>query len=98
MSIEGNYYALVIVDDYSKFTWTLFLSLKNNSFKAFRKLTKLIQNEKELKIKALRSNHGGEFQNEEFETFCEENNINHKFSTSRTPQQNEVIESKNYVK
>ena len=45
----------------------------------------MIQNEKDLKIKALRSDHRGEFQNEEFETFCEENGINHNFSALRTP-------------
>jgi len=55
MSIGGNYYALVIMDNYSRFTWTLFLPLKNNAFKAFQKLAKLIQNEKDLKIKALRT-------------------------------------------
>ena len=27
-SYGGNYYALVIVDDYSRFTWTFFLTLK----------------------------------------------------------------------
>ena len=32
----------------------------------------MIQNEKDLKIKALRSDHWGEFQNEDFETFFEE--------------------------
>ena len=46
MSMGGNYYALVSVDDYSRFTWTLILSLKNNAFKVFHKLAKLIQNEK----------------------------------------------------
>ena len=76
MSIGENYYTLVIVNNYSRFTWTLFLSLKNNAFKAFCKLAKLIQNEKDLKIKALRSDHGGKFQNEKFETFCKEMVLN----------------------
>lgn len=38
-----------------------YLSLKSNAFKAFRKLATMIQNEKNLKINALRSDHGGEF-------------------------------------
>ena len=38
MSFGGNYYALVIVDDYSRFTWTLFLTHKKDSFHAFKKL------------------------------------------------------------
>jgi len=50
---------------------------------------------KDLKIKALRNDHGGELQNEEFETFCEENGINYNFSTPRTPQENGVVERKN---
>jgi len=48
-----------------------------------------------LKIKVLRSDHGGEFQNELFENFCEENGIMHDFSTPSTPQQNGVVERKN---
>jgi len=28
MSFGGNYYALVVVDDFSRFTWTLFLDSK----------------------------------------------------------------------
>jgi len=67
MSLGGNYYGLVLVDDYSRFTWTLFLKTKNEAFDAFRKLTKVIQNEKGLNIVSLRSDHGGEFQNESFE-------------------------------
>jgi len=44
----------------------------------------LVPNEKDLKIKILRSDHGGEFQNESFENFCDENGILHKFCTSDT--------------
>ena len=46
MSIGGNYYALVTVDDYSRYTWTLFLSSKSIASKAFQKLAKLIQKAK----------------------------------------------------
>jgi transposase InsO family protein len=95
MSFGGNYYALVIVDDYSRYTWTLFISHKNDAFVAFRKLAKIIQNEKDLKIASIRSDHGGEFQNEAFENFCNENGIQHTFSSPRTPQQNGVVERKN---
>jgi len=66
MSLGVNYYGLAIVDDYSRFTWTLFLKTKNEAFEAFRKLAKMIQNEKGLNIVSLGSDHGGEFQNESF--------------------------------
>ena len=95
MSFGGNYYALVIVDDFSRYTWTLFLTNKNEAFRAFKKLAKVIQNEKNLNIASIRSDHGGEFENEAFENFCEENGIDHTFSCPRTPQQNGVVERKN---
>jgi len=40
MSLGGNYYALVIVDDYSRYTWTLFLKSKSDAFSAFKKLAR----------------------------------------------------------
>ena len=67
----------------------------SEAFKEFKKFAVLVQNEKDLKIKAIRSDHGGEFQNELFENFCEEHGISHNFSAPRTPQQNGVVERKN---
>ena len=69
MSLGGNYYALVIVDDFFTFTWILILAAKKETFYAFKKLAKVLENEKGFKIVSLRSDHGGEFQNESFEHF-----------------------------
>ena len=55
MSSSGNYYGLVIIDDYSRFTWTLFLKTKNEAIDAFGKLAKVIQNEKGLNIVSIRN-------------------------------------------
>ena len=55
----------------------------------------MIQNEKGLNIVSVRSDHGGEFKNESFEIFFEENEIHHNFFAPRTPQQNGVEERKN---
>jgi len=71
------------------------LKTKNEAFDAFRKLAKVIQNEKGLNIVSIRSDHGDEFQNESFEKFYEENGIQHNFFSPRTPQQNGVVERKN---
>ena len=46
-------------------------------------------------ISSNRSDHGGEFQNRDFQEFCELNGYNHNFSTLRNPQQNRVVERKN---
>ena len=45
-SLGGNLYALVVVDDYSRFTWTMFLASKQDAFDAFVVLAKKVQNER----------------------------------------------------
>ena len=60
-SLAGNYYALVIVDDFSRYTWTLFLASKNDAYKAFKKVAKVLHNENENRIKQIRSDHGESF-------------------------------------
>ena len=46
-SLGGNFYALGLVDDYSHFTWTFFISCKSDTFSVFRKFAKIVQNEKD---------------------------------------------------
>ena len=45
----------------------------------------------------IRSDHGKEFENARFESFCEKNGIKKEFSTPKTPQQNGVVNRKNRV-
>src|SRR5574338_561147 len=94
-SINHNRYVFVIVDDFSRYTWIFFLKNKSDTFDNFKVFVKRIQNIKTLKIKNIRSDHGGEFENEVFEQFCNKKGINHNFSFPRTPQQNGVVERKN---
>jgi hypothetical protein len=94
-SLSGKHYAFVIVDDFSKFTWVLFLNLKNEVLKVFKNFCKKVQNEKQYSITTIRSDHGGEFDNIAFDDFCKENGYEHHFSAPRTPQQNGVVERKN---
>ncbi|KAK2422442.1 hypothetical protein QL285_032975 [Trifolium repens] len=96
-SLGGNYYGLVIVDDYSRFCWTLFLSNKSDTLSAFKQFAKMIQNKLDLKIISIRSDHGGEFENNNFDKFCSKHGIEHNFSAPRTPQQNGVVERKNRI-
>jgi len=50
MSLGGNYYGLVIVDDYSRFTWTFFIATKDETYHAFKRFVKVIQNKKDCSI------------------------------------------------
>jgi len=93
-SLYGSKYGLVIVDDYNRWTWIKFLRSKDKTYDVFSNFCTQIQSEKEMKILKVRSYHGGEFENEPFEAFCEKHGIIHEFSSPRTPQQNGVVERK----
>ena len=93
--MNRKYYAFIIVDDFSRYTWVLFLTNKDDALDAFKVLCKKIQNEKGYGIACIRSDHGEEFENYAFETFCNNLGIVHQFSSPRTPQQNGVVERKN---
>ncbi|GJR37012.1 retrovirus-related pol polyprotein from transposon TNT 1-94 [Tanacetum coccineum] len=89
-SYGGNLYTLVVVDDYSRYTWTRFLKTKNEAFEKFEILSKKIQNQLGSSIVAIRMDHGWEFDNEvQFRAFCDAQGISHNFSAPRTPQSNE---------
>ncbi|GJS55756.1 retrovirus-related pol polyprotein from transposon TNT 1-94 [Tanacetum coccineum] len=95
-SYRGNRYTLVIVDDYSRYTWTRFLKDKTEAFDQFEIFSKKIQNQLGCTIVSIRTDHGREFDNEvQFREFCNANGITHNFSAPRTPQSNGVVERKN---
>jgi len=50
LSLDVHLYALVIIDDFSRYTWTLFLAVKNDTFHDFKRLAKMLENEKSSKI------------------------------------------------
>jgi transposase InsO family protein len=95
ISIGGNKYGLVIVDDYSRFTWVFFLHDKSETQAVLKKFLKRAQNEFDGKIKKIRSDNDTEFKNTQVEDYLNEEGINHEFLAPYTPQQNGVAERKN---
>jgi hypothetical protein len=55
ISICGNKYGLVIVDDYSRFTWVFFLQDKDETQEVLKKFLKRAQNEFNDKVKIIKS-------------------------------------------
>jgi transposase InsO family protein len=94
-SIGGSKYCLVIVDDYSCFTWVFILQEKSQTQETLKGFLRRAQNEFELRIKKIRSDNGTEFKNSQIEGFLEDEGIKHEFSSPYTPQQNGVVERKN---
>ena len=94
-SLGGKKYILVMVDDYSRYTWVDFLRSKDETFIAFQSICLGIQNEKDTMITRIRSDRGTEFTNSGIIEYCAANGILQEFSSPRTPQQNGVAERKN---
>jgi transposase InsO family protein len=81
ISIDGSKYCLVIVDDYSRFTWVFFLQEKSQTQDTLKGFLRQPQNEFGLRIKKIRSDNGTEFKNSQIKGFLEEDGIKHEFST-----------------
>lgn len=95
LSLGRKRYVFVIVDDYSRFTWVIFLGHKDETFERFVEYCNRVENEQGLKINTIRSDHGGEFENRLFDELCASRGYRHEYSAPRTPQQNGVVERKN---
>jgi transposase InsO family protein len=94
-ALGGRRYGLVIVDDYSRYTWMFLLKSKDETHKFFTKFAKQAERIFEEVIKTIRTDNGSEFKNYAMEDFMSEEGIKHEFSRPYTPQQNGVVERKN---
>jgi len=79
---------LVLVDDYSKYTWVFFLVYNNESSKMFEVFYKRVHMKKDFYISSIRSDHGTRFKSKRFKMFCESRSIHH----------NEVVERNNVTR
>ena len=92
----GKWYVLVIVDDFSRYSWVFFMEGKDEAFSHARDLILRLQTElPKNAIRAIRSDNGTEFKNSQFDTFCASLGLEHQFSSPYVPQQNGVVERKN---
>jgi transposase InsO family protein len=84
--IGGKWYVLVIVDDYSHYSWVFFLESKDEVFEHFQSLALRLNNEHPNSLKAIHSDNGTEFKNASFDEFCLEHGIDQQFSIPHVPQ------------
>nr|GEX82179.1 putative ribonuclease H-like domain-containing protein [Tanacetum cinerariifolium] len=86
---------LVIVDDYSRYTWVHFLISKDETpeviIKFLKRITVLLQSP----VIIIRTDNGTEFKNQMLKEFFDIVGISHQMSSVRTPQQNRVVERRN---
>nr|GFC25438.1 ribonuclease H-like domain-containing protein [Tanacetum cinerariifolium] len=94
-SINGKRYILVIVDDYSRFTWVRFLKTKDEALKAIIICIKNIQVCLNTTVRNFRTDNGTKFVNQTLCEFYENVGISHQTSIAHNPQQNSVVERRN---
>ncbi|KAI3509102.1 hypothetical protein L1887_24128 [Cichorium endivia] len=92
LNINRSSYCLVIIYDYSHFTWVFFLKNKSEIAELVMKFITLIENQTNLKTKVIRSENGTEFKNVVLNKFCAYKGVQRQYSAARTPQQNGVVE------
>ncbi|GKD86080.1 retrovirus-related pol polyprotein from transposon TNT 1-94, partial [Tanacetum coccineum] len=80
-SISHNKYTLVIVDEYSRYTWVFCLKKKSDAADCIISFIRKMENLNEVKVKELRSDN--------------EKGISQNFSSPYTPEQNDVAERRN---
>jgi transposase InsO family protein len=93
---KENYFMLII-DDYSRLTWVAFLKEKGESFEKFKIFKALTETQTGKRLKAIRSDWGGEFISRDFKEFCDEHGIKREYTIPITPQQNGFVERQNRI-
>ena len=86
ISINDFRYYLVLIDEYSKFTWVYLLKNKSNVFDIFKYFKAYVENQLNVSLKVLRTNGGGEFTSNAFNLFCSSHGIIHQTTCPHTPQ------------
>ncbi|GJW87999.1 retrovirus-related pol polyprotein from transposon TNT 1-94 [Tanacetum coccineum] len=91
-SVNGKKYILVIVDDYSLFTWVKCLRSKDEALDLIIKFLKMIQLRLKAPVRRIRTDNGTEFVNQTLREYYEKVGISHETSIARSPQQNSIVE------
>ena len=76
-SLNGFKYYLVIVDDFTKFCWVYMLKHKSDTFSTFQQFKVMAEKHYKSSIHFLRTDCGGEFTSNEFNSFCANSGIIH---------------------
>nr|GEW25294.1 hypothetical protein [Tanacetum cinerariifolium] len=82
-TINGKKYILVIVNDYSRYTWTLFLRSKDETPQVLKEFLTMIQRNRQAPVITVRTDKGTEFLNKTLNAFFKEEGIEHQTSTAR---------------
>ncbi|GJV89011.1 retrovirus-related pol polyprotein from transposon TNT 1-94 [Tanacetum coccineum] len=94
-TINRKKYILVIIDDYSRFTWVYFLYTKDATLEIIKKFIAQVQLNYNAKVHKIQTDNDTKLKNSIPKSYYEKLGIMHQFLTARMPQQNGVVERRN---
>ena len=83
------------MDDFSRYIVLYFLRSKDEACDMFIRFKSEVENQLNKKIKRLRSDRGGEYEDGQLSEFCEKHGIIHETTPPYSPASNGVAERKN---
>ena len=88
VSLRGYEYYVTFIDDHSRKTWIYFLKSKKSKefLQRFQEFKALVENQTGRKIRALRSDNGGEYTSKEFDGYCRQEGIRRQLTVPYTPE------------
>ncbi|GKD61034.1 retrotransposon protein, putative, ty1-copia subclass [Tanacetum coccineum] len=89
---QGASYFITFTDDYSRYGYVYLLKHKHEVFETFKVFKNEVENQLGKTIKAIRSDHGGEYISQEFKDYLKANGIVQQLTPPYTPQHNRVFE------
>ena len=92
LSSLGHRYALIFVDDYSRYTWVYLIKNKSDVYYVFLQFEQFIHRQFNHKILAFHSDWGGEYQ--KLNTYFKQVSIVHRLACPHTHEQNGVVKRK----
>ena len=91
-SMSGKEYFLSFIDDKSRYVWTYTLTKKSDVYETFLEWKAKVERESGKKLKMIRSDNGGEYRSDEFETRFKQEGMQHQLTVPKNPEQNGVAE------
>lgn len=94
VSTQGFKYYVILIDNYSRFTWFYPLRLKSEFQSVFIWFQQMVETQFQSKIKQFQCDGGGEFMSTAFLNHLAQSGIKQLISCPHTPQQNGLAERK----
>ena len=91
----GYLYLVTFIDDNSRYGYVYLMKYKSKTFEKFKEFRGEVQKQLGKCIKTLRSDRGGEYLSQEFQSYLRDNGILSQWTPPYTPQHNGVSERRN---